>query len=210
MLSWKPCFVCYKEVKLYTLSHSCTPDFSDYKSSKTTTITHCDNYCEGKGMLWNYKKCPIQIREEEGTGALAKLSQPGRSCSFEEAHLTLSPGTHSQQHQSPDLWLSSSVPKTHLLLLPLMSYFFGSCIPCFPGPLIPTVPMLHWVGIKHCRETSSHSITRWFNKMLNSHKIFVIFYNKLATHHIYIGLCHTSVCSSVLCLVTTKIWSDGH
>ena len=111
MLSWKPCFVCYKEVKLYTLSHSCTPDFSDYKSSKTTTITHCDNYCEGKGMLWNYKKCPIQIREEEGTGALAKLSQPGRSCSFEEAHLTLSPGTHSQQHQSPDLWLSSSVPK---------------------------------------------------------------------------------------------------
>ena len=22
--------------------------------------------------------------------------------------------------------------------------------------------------------------------------------------------CHTSVCSSVLCLVTTKIWSDGH
>ena len=23
-------------------------------------------------------------------------------------------------------------------------------------------------------------------------------------------LCHASVCSSVLCLVTTKIWSDGH
>ena len=22
--------------------------------------------------------------------------------------------------------------------------------------------------------------------------------------------CHESVCSSVLCLVTTKIWSDGH
>ena len=22
--------------------------------------------------------------------------------------------------------------------------------------------------------------------------------------------CHASVCSSVLCLVTTKIWSDGH
>ena len=22
--------------------------------------------------------------------------------------------------------------------------------------------------------------------------------------------CHTSVCSSILCLVTTKIWSDGH
>ena len=23
-------------------------------------------------------------------------------------------------------------------------------------------------------------------------------------------ICHASVCSSVLCLVTTKIWSDGH
>ena len=23
-------------------------------------------------------------------------------------------------------------------------------------------------------------------------------------------VCHASVCSSVLCLVTTKIWSDGH
>ena len=22
--------------------------------------------------------------------------------------------------------------------------------------------------------------------------------------------CHVSVCSSVLCLITTKIWSDGH
>ena len=24
------------------------------------------------------------------------------------------------------------------------------------------------------------------------------------------SLCHMSVCSSVLCLITTKIWSDGH
>ena len=27
--------------------------------------------------------------------------------------------------------------------------------------------------------------------------------------YIYICICHASVCASVLCLVTTKIWSEG-
>ena len=35
-------------------------------------IIHCDKYYEGKvrDALKLYKKCPIQIREEEGTGAM--------------------------------------------------------------------------------------------------------------------------------------------
>ena len=36
-----------KNLVIYTVTFM-HPDFSDYKSSETTTITHCDNYCEGK------------------------------------------------------------------------------------------------------------------------------------------------------------------
>ena len=32
----------------------------------------------------------------------------------------------------------------------------------------------------------------------------------LKHHNSKASVCHSSVCSSVLCLVTTKIWSDGH
>ena len=84
--------MCYKEFSYMHCYIHAALTFLTINLQRPLQIIHCDKYYEGKvrDALKLYKKCPIQIREEEGTGALAKLSQPGRSCSFEEAHLTAS------------------------------------------------------------------------------------------------------------------------
>ena len=40
--------------------------------------------------------------------------------------------------------------------------------------------------------------------------ILVLFFHESYVRVRTLPHCHTSVCSSVLCLVTTKIWSNGH
>ena len=50
-----------------------------------------------------------------------------------------------------------------------------------------------------------------FQNNIPVYKMYTMIYLSSVLLDIYVScVCHASVCSSVLCLVTTKIWSNGH
>ena len=120
---------------------------------------------------------------------------------------------------------SSIVPfSSHLQSFPAsgsfqMSHFFpsggqsigvstsASVLPMNIQGLFP----LGWTGWISCspRDSQESSPTPQF-KSINSLALSFLYSPALTSIHDYWKNCQASVCSSVLCLVTTKIWSDGH
>ena len=71
---------------------------------------------------------------------------------------------------------------------------------------------INWLDLLAVQETLKSLFQHHSSKSINSLALSFLYSPTFTFIHDYLirWTCHASVCSLVLCLVTTKIWSDGH